>query len=393
MELAARLDDDRHLLADRLERMAVEYGNIRHALDWAAGEDPGLEAELVVSLRWFWLIRGAVREACQAVGAAVVKRQMSAELRAAVHRDAALWSLHAGDIRTARAHANEAALLLDMINDPVLEASVLSARGAASAHEDAGERDLERARALLEPTDERELLARVLNNLVLLRLRHGRASEALALAEQAVPAMAALHDRSGVVPHWLHTYGAVLLAVGRIDDARDRFVEGLAQSVRFGNYAMAASLVKGLACVAAAAGDPALCLELAAAGRRLGHLAGVPDFDDMWTSTAPAERASEAALSTRAAARAREVGAALDMQAALRHAQTRRSAEPPAPLTPRKREIVRLVTQGLTNRAIARRLTISERTVDAHLEQVRNQLGLSNRAQIATWAAVHLDHS
>jgi DNA-binding CsgD family transcriptional regulator/sugar lactone lactonase YvrE len=52
-------------------------------------------------------------------------------------------------------------------------------------------------------------------------------------------------------------------------------------------------------------------------------------------------------------------------------------------------EVARLVAEGLTNREIAGRLFISERTVDGHLEHVREKLALNNRAQIATWVAGH----
>lgn len=44
-----------------------------------------------------------------------------------------------------------------------------------------------------------------------------------------------------------------------------------------------------------------------------------------------------------------------------------------------------LVSEGLTNRDIAKRLFISERTVDGHLEHVREKLSVSSRAQIAAW--------
>jgi predicted ATPase/class 3 adenylate cyclase len=54
-------------------------------------------------------------------------------------------------------------------------------------------------------------------------------------------------------------------------------------------------------------------------------------------------------------------------------------------LTPRQREVAALVAEGLTNREIARKLFISERTADGHLEQLRNLLGVSSRAQIAAW--------
>src|SRR4030088_2853194 len=57
----------------------------------------------------------------------------------------------------------------------------------------------------------------------------------------------------------------------------------------------------------------------------------------------------------------------------------------PVVLSRREREIANLVAEGLTNREIAARLFISERTVDGHLEHVREKLGVNTRAQIATW--------
>lgn len=46
-----------------------------------------------------------------------------------------------------------------------------------------------------------------------------------------------------------------------------------------------------------------------------------------------------------------------------------------------------LVAEGLTNREIAARLFISERTAESHVEQIRGKLGFSSRKQIATWVA------
>lgn len=56
-------------------------------------------------------------------------------------------------------------------------------------------------------------------------------------------------------------------------------------------------------------------------------------------------------------------------------------------LTTREREIAALVAQGLTNREIAERLVISERTVEGHVEQTLNKLGFRSRTQIAAWIA------
>jgi DNA-binding CsgD family transcriptional regulator/sugar lactone lactonase YvrE len=54
-------------------------------------------------------------------------------------------------------------------------------------------------------------------------------------------------------------------------------------------------------------------------------------------------------------------------------------------LSRREREVADLVAEGLTNREIAERLVISERTAEGHVEQIRNKLGFHSRSQIAAW--------
>ena len=49
------------------------------------------------------------------------------------------------------------------------------------------------------------------------------------------------------------------------------------------------------------------------------------------------------------------------------------------------------MAEGLTNREVATRLFISERTVDGHLEHVREKLGVNTRAQIAAWVVRQVD--
>jgi non-specific serine/threonine protein kinase len=54
-------------------------------------------------------------------------------------------------------------------------------------------------------------------------------------------------------------------------------------------------------------------------------------------------------------------------------------------LTRREREVAALVARGYTNREIAERLVISERTADGHVANILAKLGLKSRAQVAVW--------
>ena len=55
-------------------------------------------------------------------------------------------------------------------------------------------------------------------------------------------------------------------------------------------------------------------------------------------------------------------------------------------LTEREREVVALVAQGKSNRALAEELVVSERTIAKHIENILSKLGFSSRSQIAAWA-------
>jgi DNA-binding NarL/FixJ family response regulator len=68
-------------------------------------------------------------------------------------------------------------------------------------------------------------------------------------------------------------------------------------------------------------------------------------------------------------------------------------AEPASPtegLSVRETQVLRLVSAGLANKQVGRRLGISERTVKAHLGRVFRHLGVGDRTSAALWAREHL---
>jgi DNA-binding NarL/FixJ family response regulator len=64
----------------------------------------------------------------------------------------------------------------------------------------------------------------------------------------------------------------------------------------------------------------------------------------------------------------------------------RASSAPAGELSVREREVLTLVTAGLANKQIGRRLGISEKTVKGHLTRIYQAIGVTDRTQAALWA-------
>jgi DNA-binding NarL/FixJ family response regulator len=61
--------------------------------------------------------------------------------------------------------------------------------------------------------------------------------------------------------------------------------------------------------------------------------------------------------------------------------------EPPdEPLTPREREVVKLIAEAHTNREIAEVLQLAEKTVESHRANVLRKLGMRDRVELVRWA-------
>ncbi len=154
--------------------------------------------------------------------------------------------------------------------------------------------------------------------------------------------------------HW--PLGRLAALLGRTEQALDHFASALAVNTRLGArpFVVVTRLDWATTLAGRAADDdlaPAreLARQAAAEARRL----------DM---PGPAERAERLARELEQA-----IGAA-------------------NPLTRREREIAGLISDGLTNRAIADRLVLSERTIEGHVRSTLAKLQLTNRTELAAWA-------
>jgi len=96
------------------------------------------------------------------------------------------------------------------------------------------------------------------------------------------------------------------------------------------------------------------------------------------------------AVGTRAAS-LRAAGRRMSLEDAVAFAREDPEAAPKdVPISPREVEVARLVRQGLTDPQIAKRLFISKRTAEGHVESLRNKLGVGSRAEVAAWVAENL---
>jgi DNA-binding NarL/FixJ family response regulator len=269
----------------------------------------------------------------------------------------------------------------------------------------------------VRPGDGADALARLAE----LRRRQGRTEESRALLAQvehlpiAVLSLAALaHDHGDAVAaadgatRYLRSLGIAkteqaagleLLAeaqaaAGRIDEAADtaRELRTLAVAAATEPLLAAARYAEGHALAAAGSSDAAR-EAFEDAVQLLGH-AGLP-FEAARARVALAQALR--ALDREDAARrelelAREGFATLGAAAEERRTETLLTSSPAgerSPLSARESEILRLVAEGLSNKQIAARLTLSDHTVHRHVANILVKLRLSSRAAAAAYAAKH----
>ena len=79
-------------------------------------------------------------------------------------------------------------------------------------------------------------------------------------------------------------------------------------------------------------------------------------------------------------------GSPLDPQAARLLLDAHAAPDPLAGLSPREREVLGLLLEGMPNKLIARQLGISEKTVKSHLTSVFRAIGVTDRVQAVIWA-------
>jgi non-specific serine/threonine protein kinase len=185
--------------------------------------------------------------------------------------------------------------------------------------------------------------------------------------------------------------GVIDLERGRFAEARGRLEKGLEMSVEIGDRMNTALILEALCRLASATSAWTVALKLGGAAAAVRELAGARSIP-IWQDRVDAsiDEASRM-LGPEAASLALAQGRSLDFAGAASLAQSvaakpSRQEVSPMGLTRRELEIAAMVAQGMSNRDMANRLVIAQRTVEGHVENIRSKLGFHSRTQIAAWA-------
>jgi len=374
-----------------LDRIEEETPNLRLALAWLERESPEQVMELSGYLARYWYVRGKLTEGLEWLDRALAGRVENPAARLPLLQTRARLRRHHGDYEGSRRDAEETVELSRRLgNDRHLSAALttLGNLNAAEARWDEAQRFFTEALTYQENLNDPALLAGPLNNLALVESAQGDQESATLRIERAV-AVSETHPDRILRASVRESAGRIARRRGDRTAARAHYLQALALSSEFDDVLTIADVLDGMCLLALADRDPTRTLVLAAAsGRQRSASESTKAHWDQIEVQAAVERA-RATLSQAAASAAWRRGTAMSLRQAAEYASgatpERRSNGGPG-LTQREMQVASLIAEGLTNTEIAGRLRMAERTADAHVEHIRNKLGLHTRSQIAVWA-------
>ncbi|MFD7008526.1 ATP-binding protein [Rhodococcus jostii] len=374
----------------------TEQANIREALAFSLSDpgEPRIAMKMAAALRPFWQQSGSVLE-----GYHWLRRILDRLIEPSLERaeglvTASILAFLVEQTDEARALLSEYRELTERQSFRELTVTALF----ASALEASADDNLPKAFELAENAVERGLD----------RENPGLVAESMALA--ALYAFISDHEHAEQVAlrfvHFterhdahllravaLYPLGAVRWRKGDIASATALMSEAIRLYQMFEHPGMVAVCIEGLAWSAAATNPVRAALLLGAAKSTWLHSQIGLAQAAVQQVTRVIERDLRQKLGNRHFEQLHEKGQALSFDESVALAlgseitskPKRREKASGASLTQREQQIATLVADGLTNREIAVKLVISQRTVDAHVEHILTKLGFRSRTQIVRW--------
>lgn len=372
--------------------------NLRAAIQFSIDRGDADEAGLLVGLgcRVTWFAHGRVDEARRWVMQVLQMPSSPTPMRCQLMALEAVLESRQDDISTAMLRVEEAARVAQELGDPITLGAVETARGYI-------ERDLNRKVAAFERALE-------LHNGMNQQLSRSDIEERLADAhdrlghtEVAATMVASLTARAAAAGDTFETSNLLANAGvnatlrGDHEKARTLLLRALELKQDLDHRFGLAIVQDALASVAAAGQDYTRAAVLLGVSQALwGHVgAGAAPFSRLAALRPEIESETRRLLGARAFEAAYRRGQKMSVDDgvdyALGRASTVRLASAAAAtgssLSGREREVAALVAEGLSDKGIAQKLSISPRTVEGHVAKCLMKLGLTSRSQLAVWNA------
>jgi predicted ATPase/DNA-binding CsgD family transcriptional regulator len=381
---------------DWVARLTGEHDNFRAALAFSLTE-PGEERVglgLAGTLWLHWWLSGYLGE-----GRQWLERALAGDPEPCVERAKALWAdaflrLNQDDIPGAASQLESSRRLAESVSDPDAMAHAVELQGMAALLSS----DWPAAAILSENALERHRLLGNRFGVIMSLARWAMAAYLMGNTEQALSChAAALAESEACGENWgrssvLWMHGVVLFDHGDLDRSEASVGESLRIRHAFGDRLGMARSVEVLAWIAAARQQYDRAARLLGVAQPLWRITGgkffahVHDRADRCRADTMRElgEAFGAAFDD-GTRKDPDDGIAFALGAQVTRPGSSSSLDGPVRLTRREQQIAELVAEGLSNRDIAGRLVVSQRTAEAHVEHILTKLGFGSRAQIAAW--------
>jgi non-specific serine/threonine protein kinase len=370
-----------------------EQGNLRTALSWSIeSRTTDLALRLGRALVTFWWLRGYLVEGREWLERSIALPGGEPGLRASVLTGLTLLYGCLSDFAPATAAANAAAALAVGPGFERARGRALCAKGPGHTFQGEfaeAEAAFAEALTLQRQCGDRSGECASLHGASFLALARGRRDEARDLIERSLATALAIQDlRASAFAYW--GQAIVFVAFGQLTAADSALRRSLALFGDIGEAWGPLPCIATLARIAALDRRYRRAARLASAAHALQQsMGGVPllqfgeDLEAVLAAAGNVLPEAEFAATT-------SHGRAMSLDDAIAYGigtggSPGGGRQSPQRLSPREYEVARLVTDGLTNRELAERLAIAERTIETHLERIYAKLEIRSRAELVRW--------
>ncbi|HSV41560.1 MAG TPA: LuxR C-terminal-related transcriptional regulator [Nocardioidaceae bacterium] len=381
-------------------RLDREVPNIRAAFDYSvlSPGDALTSLRITESLHLYWVSRGLLTEGRRWLGRALAQTdgRREPERVRSLYSAVALAGMQ-GDLATATQQLTECEELASELGGEHLLGIAAHAAGVHGLFRGAPTDAVERLRVAVDLFRRQGDLDRLVESLIGLALAAGFSGDG-DLAKSCHEEVLAITQPRGETwsqAYSLWAYGLVAWREGDLDRATSLLEESLRLKVVLNDLLGSVWCLEALAFVAMRRDQAERATMLLGASAALSRDVGTQSatFPDLVAAYSECEASAKADLGEKAYAAAWRHGADLDLAQAMAFAlgEQRKPVErvtgAAQVLTAREREVAELIAEGLTNKAIAARLVISQRTAQGHVENILSKLGFTSRTQVAAWVA------